>query len=374
VPDRGEVDGYGLRRTWEQLEADVVSRGRRLRLRRRAARVLPAAAVVVLATTTLVVAALPDERHETVRAGPPRAVDRPAIDPLPALAFARFYDGGRGGSAIFVTDAGGTTRRLTRDPASHDGAPTWSPDGQWLAFDSQRDNPLLGKKTIIDVYLMRPDGTDVRRLTTTNQPGEGNGSQQPTWSPDGERLAVVTGDATGVARIVVIRADGTDPQPITDGPGDVFPAWSPDGKWIAFQRDDSEVWLVRPDGTDAHELATTDRPTRLSWTPDSTAVTFARGAQLVSVPVDGGEENVVAGARWSQAYDAGWLDGGALVAYTSDPDGLYLVSEEPDGTSSHIGGPEPATIVLAEPGGPVRRTLTHPARGDSDVNATFAPR
>jgi hypothetical protein len=94
----------------------------------------------------------------------------------------------------------------------------------------------------------------------------------------------------------------------------------------------------------------------------------------VSVPLDGGAPTIVAGARGPQAYDATWLDGGALVAYSSDPDGLYLVSEEPDGTTSHIGGPQPATIVLAEPGGPVRRTLTHPQHGDSDVNATFAPR
>jgi dipeptidyl aminopeptidase/acylaminoacyl peptidase len=278
---------------------------------------------------------------------------------------------------VTVGRAAGLDRGFGGSPATRPrttARPRGRPDGRRLAFDSQRDNPLLGTKTIIDVYVMRADGTDVRRLTTTDRPGAGNGSQQPTWSPDGERLAIVTGDTAGVARIVVVRPDGTDPRPITDGPGDIFPAWSPDGNWIVFQRNDSEVWLVRPDGTDARRLATTDRPTRLSWASDSTAVTLADGAELVSVPVAGGDRTIVAGATGSQAYDATWLDRGAFLAYSSDPDGLYLVSEEPDGTTSHIGGPEPAAIVLAEPGSPVRRTLTHPERGGSDVNANFAPR
>ena len=60
------------------------------------------------------------------------------------------------------------------------------------------------------------------------------------------------------------------------------------------------------------------------------------------------------------------------LAYSSDPDGPYYVDIEP-GRTIRTGGPGPAVIVLAEPGGPVRRTLTNPRRGDSDVNATFAP-
>ena len=375
MADHDEVDGYRLRRSWEELQADVVARGRRLRRRRRVARALPAAAVVVLAATLVGVLALRDEQPVTVRTDPPRTSAGPAIDTLPPLAFARVYDGGAGGSALFVTEPEGSgLRRLTLDPSWGEGAPAWSPDGRWIAFDSQRDNPLRGVKTVIDVYLMRPDGSDVRRVTTTTESGLGNGSQQPSWSPDGEQLAIVTGDTAGVARIVVLRPDGSGARAITEGPGDVFPAWSPDGRWIAFQRRGFEIWLVRPDGTGAHRLATSDRATRLTWTPDARAVTFADGPDLVSVPVDGtAARTVVSAGLGHQDTDAAWTAGGALLAYSSDPDGPYYVDIEP-GRTVRTGGPGPAVIVLAEPGGPVRRTLTAPRRGDSDVNATFAPR
>ena len=56
-----------------------------------------------------------------------------------------------------MTADGKNQRRLTRDPAS-DGSPSWSPDGRRIAF-LRRHNGMA------DVYVMRADGTHVRRLT-----------------------------------------------------------------------------------------------------------------------------------------------------------------------------------------------------------------
>lgn len=55
--------------------------------------------------------------------------------------------------------------------------PTWSPDGRWIAFTSDRS----GNR---DLWLMRPDGTSLRQLTT--HPAH---DRNPVWSPDGKRLA-----------------------------------------------------------------------------------------------------------------------------------------------------------------------------------------
>ena len=56
-----------------------------------------------------------------------------------------------------MTADGRTRRRLTRDPA-FDGYPSWSPDGRRIAF-------LRWHEGMADVYVMRADGTHVRRLT-----------------------------------------------------------------------------------------------------------------------------------------------------------------------------------------------------------------
>jgi TolB protein len=68
--------------------------------------------------------------------------------------------------------ATGERYNLTQDP-DLDIEPSWSPDGQWIAFGSLRPG-----QPHFDLYIMRPDGSDVRRITT-NQHKEAN----PVWAP-----------------------------------------------------------------------------------------------------------------------------------------------------------------------------------------------
>jgi TolB protein len=109
---------------------------------------------------------------------------------------------------------GSSPVRLTTS-AGDDSRPDWSPDGQRIAFQSNRDGNL-------ELYVMDADGSNPTRLTTTP-------SQQalfvgtPAWSPDGTRIAYER-----AGRIRIMNADGTGDVALPAvGSADIDPSWRP---------------------------------------------------------------------------------------------------------------------------------------------------
>lgn len=82
-----------------------------------------------------------------------------------------------------------------------------------------------------DIYVMGVDGTGIHRLTHAD-PYMSN--DQPAWSPDGTEIAYVNHWNTHGGSIYVMRANGTQVRRLTDSLDDWGPAWSPDGSKIAF--------------------------------------------------------------------------------------------------------------------------------------------
>ncbi len=98
------------------------------------------------------------------------------------IAFTRALEGDS--DVYSITPDGTDLKRLTLTPGN-DGHSAWSPDGEWLAFTSARggfkDEAVLhayNSQPYGDLYVMRADGSDVRRLMD-NQYEEGT----PTWVP-----------------------------------------------------------------------------------------------------------------------------------------------------------------------------------------------
>jgi Tol biopolymer transport system component len=152
---------------------------------------------------------------------------------------------------VYTIESNGQgVRRLTNAKGA-DEDPAWSPDGQKIAFDSDRDNPDGGA----DLYVMNADGSDQHNLTNTGAVSE----VRAAWSPDGTRIAFWRFNEN-VDSIVVINADGTGERTLT-GPREhvADPAWSPDGEWIAYTRetdnlDSPEIWVMRSDGSQKRKL------------------------------------------------------------------------------------------------------------------------
>ncbi|NWF65236.1 MAG: PD40 domain-containing protein [Chloroflexi bacterium] len=117
--------------------------------------------------------------------------------------------------------------------------PSWSPDGAMISFASSR----AGARQL---FVMNADGSNIRQVTDLTNMGGRN-----TWSPDGTRLAFYRGEQ-GNRNIYIINVDGAGLVKLTDGGDNLGPSWSPDGNWIVFTsfRDgNNELYIIHPDGT-----------------------------------------------------------------------------------------------------------------------------
>jgi TolB protein len=145
-------------------------------------------------------------------------------------------DGGYGGSLWLMDADGGNERRLdTGSPLCFGSAePDWSPDGQWIAFvgSNCKAQTLHGglKEHWSDIWLVRPDGSDLRRLTRADR--RAWAAHSPAWSPDGKRIVFVRlvsrSRYSDFTDIYVMNADGTRQQRLIRFPNySIAPDWGP---------------------------------------------------------------------------------------------------------------------------------------------------
>ncbi len=128
------------------------------------------------------------------------------------------------GTLFVLPVEGGAARRLTDD--LYDARqPTWSPDGRRIAFQSNRDGHWR-------IWVMDADGRNARALTRAVHE-----EREPSWAPDGRRIAF-TSDRSGKFDIWEMDlASGALARRTTAPGGNSRPTWSPDGREIAYVSD-----------------------------------------------------------------------------------------------------------------------------------------
>ncbi len=190
-----------------------------------------------------------------------------------------------GQSQIWIVPATGGEPRLVV-PARPSYWHGWSPDGKTLAYCAQRGGEY-------DLYTISVEGGVERRVTTA--PGLDDG---PDYSPDGQWI-YFNSERTGLMRIWRTRPDGSDQEMVSTGApsADWFPHPSPDGRWIVYLSYDAGVkghpankdvqLRIMPPGGAPRVLAslfggqgTINVP---SWSPDSRQVAFV-SYRLVAGP------------------------------------------------------------------------------------------
>jgi Tol biopolymer transport system component len=173
---------------------------------------------------------------------------------------------------------------ITGDDMGDSWHPTWSPDGKRLAFVSGEDYYAT------DIWIKALDGGPAINLT--NDPDR---DYDPVWSPDGKYIAYESSYQASPAIRIVDVATGEKTY-LTDGYNSFceMPCWSPDSQWVAYMK---ETWtgndIVKTCVTDSTTINltnddnTNEHPT---WSKDGTVLAFEAhgGLGLSFIPAKGG--------------------------------------------------------------------------------------
>ncbi len=195
-----------------------------------------------------------------------------------------------GVSQICVMNANGSEVRQLTNGNAENIHPTWSPDSRRILFNTTyfaggtaadgrnvpSDNKVVGEKIDekMDLATIRPDGSDLRRVTT------GGGYTYASFSPDG--LLILHRRIQGeLSQIFVMKADGTDDHNVSgESHLDGWPSWSSDGQRIVFSRrvkDAFQLFIMNRNGSGVHQLTdTVGEFTNPRWSPDGKTILCTR--------------------------------------------------------------------------------------------------
>ncbi len=217
----------------------------------------------------------------------------------------RFYN------HVYVFDIAGKKLEQITTGRFEDSSPAWSPDGTKIAFVSTRQGPDPDRHQNSDLYVVDAKAGAEPRQLTTYIGGDGG---RPSWSADGQWIAYYQGDETKynpyeINKLTIIPAAGGTAKVLTEAldrpvSGQIW--WSPDGKTLTFAVGDDRIEYVGRTTTagGAVEKLTTGR----------------RTVSNVSLGADG-NLTLLAGST-SQTPEVHALEGGTLRKLTKVNDDL----------------------------------------------------
>jgi dipeptidyl aminopeptidase/acylaminoacyl peptidase len=155
---------------------------------------------------------------------------------------------------------------------------SWSPDGkEIIANEGELEE---GKGWKHEAWRMKADGTDSAKLPIPET------DEVDDWSPDGKWIVTVSDrhepHGSGY-QLYVMRPDGTEERRLTQGRGlNVYPRFSPDSRKVVYlhqEKGTNSIWVVNIDGTNARRILQEEDRAGIDgacWSPDGKHLTVAR--------------------------------------------------------------------------------------------------
>jgi hypothetical protein len=278
----------------------------------------------------------------------------PTATPTPAAVIARTppsitYMGRDLNQAwrVYVMAADGSGVTPLTPEGQNDTAPIWSPNGQKIAFVSQRD----GNR---DIYVMDADGQNPVNLT--RHPAD---DWTPAWSSDGSQLAFSSIRTGGWEIYVVDTACFSAPescpdrltQLTSDDNWNILPVWSPDGSRMVFNSKAAgnwDVFTMAADGADIRQL-TTDPANDLAatWSPDGSQLAFESNrdgnVEIYVMTAAGGSPRNVSNVPLANDHGPAWTPDGQRLVFYSNREGnwdIFITTLDGSGVTNLTNTPE----------------------------------
>jgi Tol biopolymer transport system component len=253
-------------------------------------------------------------------------------------------------SNVWIYDMNGTTaiRQLTF--MGRNRFPTWSPDGQRVAFQSDREGDLA-------IFAQRADGTGpIERLTKA---GQGESHIPESWSPDGSYISfAVLKDAKYALSILSVRDGKIESFGKVVSPEPTSSVFSPDGRWLAYHfapetriagRDGGVFVQPFPATGEIHQAPKVERDFQPVWSRDGSElfyVPLAAGNRLAAVRVTTRPSVAFASPESLPAAVIAGRTSAATRAFDTLPDGKFIGPVSPSEQDPSSGTTQPEIRIV----------------------------
>lgn len=220
-----------------------------------------------------------------------------------------------GGTDIYCADTAGNIIRRIETDVPNIGSLSWSPDGRFVAYQSNHEGTP-------NIYVM-----DIRNKTSrllTNHQGR---NLRPAWSPNGKWITFVSDRAGEYLDVYRMDTDGSNVRRLTNRGNNWEPDWSPDSQWIAFnatQDRRTALYIMTADGKGRRQLkAGVFTSAGCTWSPDGRQIAFATGNEfevgvnIYVIDIDGNNlRKLTQVGALSLATHPAWSSDGEWIAYS----------------------------------------------------------